>query len=135
MRWLFVDHPPFFDRDALYGSGGRDYPDNPERFSLFSRAVLEIARTIFKPDVIHCHDWQAGLVPVLLRTAYAADPVLNNTPVLFTIHNLGYQGLFPGDALVRAGWGRSWFTMDDLEYYGQVNLLKGALMIPTPSAP
>ncbi|HWP85083.1 MAG TPA: glycogen synthase GlgA [Terriglobia bacterium] len=129
VRWLFVDYPPFFDRDSLYvGKDGKDYPDNPERFSLFSRAVLEIAKFVFPPDVIHCHDWQAGLVPVLLRTAYGGDPLLHSIPSLFTIHNLGYQGLFPSDALMRAGLGWELFTMENLEFYGQVNFLKGALL-------
>ncbi|MBI3933151.1 MAG: glycogen synthase GlgA [Acidobacteria bacterium] len=129
VRWIFVDYPPFFDRDSLYvGKDGKDYPDNPERFSLFSRAVLEIAKTVFPPDVIHCHDWQAGLTPVLLRTAYAQDPLLSEIPSVFTIHNLGYAGLFPSDALLRAGLGWELLTMDGLEFYGQVNFLKGALI-------
>ena len=129
VRWLFVDHPAFFDRDSLYvGPDGKDYPDNPERFSLFSRAVIEVAKSVFPPDVIHCHDWQAGLAPVLLRTSYAQEPLLSDIPVVFTIHNLGYQGLFPPDALLRAGLGWELFTMDGLEFYGQVNFLKGALI-------
>ncbi len=129
VRWLLVDYPPFFDRDQLYvGPDGKDQPDNPERFSLFSRCVLEIAKSVFRPDVIHCHDWQAGLVPVLLRTAYAHDPALQKIPVLFTIHNLGYQGLFPGDALMRAGLPEELFSVDGMEFYGQVNFLKGALL-------
>jgi starch synthase len=129
VRWLFVDYPPFFDREALYvGPDGRDQPDNPERFGLFSRCVLEIAKSFFPADVIHCHDWQAGLVPVLLRTAYAGDPLLGRIPVVFTIHNLGYQGLFPSDALMRAGLPWELFQVDGVEFYGQVNFLKGALL-------
>jgi starch synthase len=129
VRWLFVDYPPFFDRDSLYVfPGGADYPDNPERFALFSRSVLEIAKTVFQPDLIHCHDWQAGLVPVLRKTVYAADPALRDIPTICTIHNLGYQGLFPPDALFRAGLGPELFRMDRLEFYGKVNFLKGALV-------
>jgi starch synthase len=90
--------------------------------------VLEIAKNVFRPNVIHCHDWQAGLVPVLLRTVYAQDPALHKIPVLFTIHNLGYQGLFPGDALMRAGLPWELFTANGLEFYGQANFLKGALV-------
>ena len=132
VRWLFVDYAPFFDRDSLYVTkDGKDQPDNPERFSLFSRAVVEIAKDIFRPDVIHCHDWQAGLAPVLLRTAYAQDTLLSEIPTVFTIHNLGYQGLFPSDALMRAGLGWELFTIDGLEFYGQVNFLKGALIYST----
>ena len=129
VRWLFVDYPPFFDRDSLYvGKDGKDFPDNPERFSLFSRAVIEIAKSAFRPDVIHCHDWQAGLAPVLLSTAYAQDHQLSAIPTVFTIHNLGYQGLFPSDSVLRAGLGWDLFTIDSLEFYGQVNFLKGALI-------
>ena len=129
VRWLFVDYPPYFDRESLYvGTDGKDYPDNPERFALFSRCVLEIAKSIFQPDLIHCHDWQAGLAPVLLKTAYATDPALPRIPTVFTIHNMGYQGLFPPDALQRAGLGWDLFTTDRLEFYGMVNFLKGALI-------
>lgn len=129
VRWLFVDYPEYFDRDSLYvGAGGTDYPDNPERFSLFSRAVIEIAKSVFTPDVIHCHDWQAGLVPVLMKSVYAADPALAGIPVAFTVHNLGYQGVFPADSLARTGLPPDWFRVDRLEFYGQVNFLKGALI-------
>ena len=129
VRWFFVDYPPFYDRDSLYvASDGKDYPDNPERFGLLSRCVLEIAKTIFPPDLIHCHDWQAGLTPVFLRTVYAEDPVLKGIPTIITIHNLGYQGLFPADALSRIGLGPELFHMSGLEFYGQVNILKGALV-------
>ncbi|MBI2815933.1 MAG: glycogen synthase GlgA [Acidobacteria bacterium] len=129
VRWFFVDYPPFFDRDSLYvGPSGTDYTDNPERFALFSRTVLEIAKTIFPPHLIHCHDWQAGLVPVMLRTAYASDPALQAVPIIFTVHNLGYQGLFPYDALSRAGLPLDMFRVDRLEFYGKINFLKGALV-------
>ncbi len=129
VRWIFVDYPPYFDRESLYvGAGGKDYPDNPERFSLFSRAVLEVAKSIFPADVIHCHDWQAGLVPVLLRTDYVDDPELSNTRTLLTIHNLAFQGLFPPDALLRAGLSLDLSRIDGLEFYGSVSFLKGALI-------
>lgn len=129
VRWIFVDYPPYFERDSLYvGPLGSDWPDNPERFALFSRAVLETARQVFPTDVLHCHDWHTGLAPVLLKTAYAADPVLKKTPSVFTIHNLGYQGLFPRDAMFRAGLGQELFTMERLEFYGRVNFLKGGLI-------
>ncbi len=129
VRTLLVDYPPYFDRDSLYvAANGRDYPDNPERFSLFSRAVLEIAKSLFRPDILHCHDWQAGLAPVLLRTAYAGDPGLENLRAILTIHNLGHQGLFPAASLARAGLAPELFRMQGLEFYGQVNFLKGAMI-------
>ena len=129
VRTFFIDYPPYFDRTALYGtSEAGDYPDNAERFALFSRAVLETAKLLFPADVVHCHDWQTGLVPVLLKTAYAHDPALRDTATLFTLHNLGYQGLFPSDVLDRIGLGWELFTIHGLEYYGKVNFLKGALL-------
>lgn len=125
---FFVDYPPYFDRESLYMDGGKDYPDNAERFGLFSKAALEFAKSEFKPDLIHCHDWQAGLVPVLLKTRYGADPVLGRVPVVFTVHNLGYQGQFDREALERVGLAPELFTMDRLEFWGKVNFLKGALV-------
>ena len=68
VRFYFVDYPPYFDREALYGGPAGDYPDNAERFALFSRAVLEASKVLGVPHVFHCHDWQSALVPVMLRT-------------------------------------------------------------------
>ena len=95
VSFYFVEYPPFFDRDALYGTSAGDYPDNAERFALFSRAVLEAAKILGVPQIFHCHDWQSALVPVLLRTQYAEDPAFRDVATVFTIHNMGYQGLFP----------------------------------------
>ena len=86
-----MDFPPYFDRDALYGTPVGDFPDNAERFALFSRAVLEGSKVLGVPHVFHCHDWQSALVPVLLRTLYAEDPAFHEVGCAFTIHNMGYQ--------------------------------------------
>jgi starch synthase len=128
VQYLFVDDARYFDRDQLYGEGGRDYPDNAERFDLFSRAAIEVAKQLWRPQVIHCHDWQAALVPVLLRALYSRDPAVQRLPVVFTVHNLGYQGLFPRDVLARLALPESLFHVDALEFYGKVNLLKGGLV-------
>jgi len=128
VQYFFVDDPQYFDRDQLYGVGGRDYPDSAERFAEFARASIELAKQLWLPDVIHCHDWQSALVPVLLRTAYVADPQLSAIPVVFTIHNMGYHGLFPRDVLARIGLPDSLFRMDALEFFGHVNYLKGGLV-------
>src|SRR5271169_3588144 len=74
VRYFFVDDPEYFDRDQLYGVAGKDYPDNAERFTEFGRAAIELCKHLWKPDVIHCHDWQAAMVPVLLKTEYADQP-------------------------------------------------------------
>jgi starch synthase len=128
VRYFFVDYPPYFDRDGLYVDGGADYPDNAQRFALFARAALELVKRTGVPELIHCHDWQSALVPVLLKSQHAKDPALARVPVVFTVHNLGYQGLFPRETVPALGLPWSLFTMEALEFYGQVNFLKGGLV-------
>jgi starch synthase len=119
--WL-VDQPALFDRPGLYGEGGADYEDNLVRFAFFSRAVLQHLRVqAWRPDVIHCNDWQTALIPAILA-AEGSGPA-----TVFTIHNLAYQGLFPAAQFPRTGLPRAMFTMQGLEFWGQVNLLKGGL--------
>lgn len=128
VRYFFVDDPECFDRDQLYGVQGKDYPDNAERYGEFSRAVIEIAKHVWPPDVIHCHDWQTALVPVLLRTLYMSDPLLRNVAAVFTIHNMGYHGLFPRAILDELGLPEKLFGTDAMEFFGKVNFLKGGLI-------
>jgi starch synthase len=128
VRYFFVDDPEFFDRDGFYGTVAGDFPDNAERYSEFCRTAIEIVKHVWPADVIHCHDWQTGLVPVLLRTAYDDDPTVKDIPVVFTIHNMGYQGLFKPDVLARAGIPQTLFFPGGLEFYGNVNFLKGGLV-------
>src|SRR6202167_158872 len=128
VRFYFVDYPPYFDRDGLYGTAAGDYPDNAERFALFSRAVLEASKVLGIPQVFHCHDWQSALVPVMLRTIYAEDPAFRDAATVFTIHNMGYQGLFPADTLPMLMLPWDLLTMSKMEFFGQVNFLKGALV-------
>ncbi len=123
---LFVDYPPFYDRDGLYGEGTRDYPDNAVRFALLARAAVEVARRR-RPSVVHAHEWQTGLVPVYLREAAGGSPG-PRPPVVFTIHNLAYQGLFPASVLPELGVPWELFTPDGLEYWGQVSLLKAGIV-------
>ena len=128
VQHYFIDYPPYFDRDALYGTPLGDYRDNAERFGLFCRAVIEASKIVGAPDIFHCHDWQSALVPILLRSLYADDPALKDAGTVFTIHNIGYQGLFPPDTLPLLLLPWDLFTIDKLEFYGKVNLLKGALV-------
>ncbi len=104
VRYYFLDDPEYFDREAPYGTKYGDYGDNAERFAEFSRAAIEFTKRVWLPDVLHCHDWQSALVPVLLRTQYANDPNVRSIPVVFTIHNVAYQGIVPvhGDAANRS---------------------------------
>ena len=129
VRYYFVDYPLYYDRDALYGTPAGDYPDNAERFAMFSRAVLEASKILGVPHVFHCHDWQSALVPVMLRTLYAEDPAFRDVATVFTIHNMGYQGLFPPDTLPLLMLPWDLLTMSKMEFFGQVNFLKGALVL------
>lgn len=123
-----LEHNDYFDRPSLYGGLEGDYPDNAERFGFFCRAVLDFVRHgPFRPEVLHLNDWQTGLIPVLLRHELASDPFYRGIGSLLTIHNLGYQGLFPPAALATLGLPGELFTLDGVEYYGQVSLLKGGV--------
>lgn len=126
---FFVDCPEFFDRSELYGTPTGDYGDNAARFTFFSRAILEACRRIgFAPDIIHCHDWQTGLVPLYLKTIYGGDPFFSATATLLTIHNLGYQGVFPASDFPITNLGWELFTPEGIEFYGNVNFLKAGLI-------
>ncbi|HEX4485760.1 MAG TPA: glycogen synthase GlgA [Terriglobales bacterium] len=128
INYYFIEYPPYFDRDALYGTSAGDYTDNAERFALFCRAVLEASKVLGVPDVFHCHDWQSAMVPVLLRTQYLEDPAFAQVATVFTIHNIGYQGLFSPDTLPLLTLPWDLFTIVKMEFFGQVNFLKGALV-------
>jgi starch synthase len=122
-----VDCPPLFDRPGFYGEGGLDYPDNHIRFAVFCRAALGVARFLFRADIFHCHDWQAGLLPAYLRTTFASDPTFFGCRTLFTIHNLGYQGLFPKTALDEVSLDPAVYRPDGMEFFGRVSYLKAGI--------
>ncbi len=126
-----VEIPEYFDREGLYQTkDGKDYPDNPERFAAFCLATLEFLKHTASPaDILHCHDWQTSLVPVYLRTLYQDEPCLKNVSVVLTIHNLGFQGIFPSKVIDRTGIPRNLFNADALEFFGKVNLLKGGIVL------
>jgi starch synthase len=122
-----VDCPPLYDRKGFYGEAGMDYPDNHIRFAVLARAALAVARFLFRTDIFHCHDWQAGLVPAYLRSTFAGDPTYLGSKTLFTIHNLGYQGLFPKAALAEVALDPALFGPDGLEFFGRVSYIKGGI--------
>jgi starch synthase len=127
-RAILVACPDLYEREALYGQGSADYPDNPRRFAFLARSALEFAaRHGTPPAVVHAHDWQAGLVPIYLRTLYASHPVLGGMPTVITIHNLAYQGVFAPDWLPRLDLGWELLTLDRLEYWNHISLLKGGI--------
>ena len=122
---LFVDQPEYFDRPSLYGTPAGDYPDNCARFAFFSRAVMEICRSlVLRPDVIHANDWQTGLVPALLEAEYRSQPGFAQTGSLFTIHNLAYQGSFWHWDMNLTGLDWKYFNWAQMEHWGHLNLLK-----------
>jgi len=128
VRTIFVAHPAYFDREYLYGLAGRDFPDNPERFAFFSQAALDWARsTDLRYDIVHAHDWQAGLVPVLLQRAVATHPAWNPATV-FTIHNLAYQGVFDASWLPRLGLGWDLMRVEAMEFWGRISYLKAGIV-------
>jgi starch synthase len=125
---LLVDCPELYDRAGIYGADTTDYADSPRRFAFLARAALEYAARHGAPSIVHAHDWQAGLVPVYLKTIYARHPVLGGTPSVFTIHNLAYQGVYESDWLPRLDLGWDQFTIDRLEFFSRISLLKGGIV-------
>jgi starch synthase len=128
VQFYFIDCPELFDRKELYGTSGGDYPDNAERFGLFCRAVIEATKILGVPKIFHVHDWQAALIPVYLRTLYAADPALSGAATVLTIHNAAFQGKFPPvtTELLLLPW--EVFTMDKVEQFDRFNFLKGGVV-------
>jgi starch synthase len=131
----FLAQDRYYDREGLYGTPDGDYWDNCERFVFFCRATLEGlaqldegSRARWRPQLIHCNDWQTGLVPVYLRTLYRDHPLLRDIATVFTIHNLAYQGAFWHYDMPMTGLGWDLFTPAGIEFYGKINFLKGGLV-------
>ncbi|MEL6110530.1 MAG: glycogen synthase GlgA [Planctomycetota bacterium] len=125
--WM-IDQPQYFDREGLYGDRSGDYADNAERFAFFCRAALvALTRIGMEVDVIHCNDWQTGIVPGLLRATPAQFPALANAATVMTIHNMAYQGSFPAEAFRWTGLDWQFFHHESFEFYGQLNYLKSAI--------
>ncbi len=129
VRAFLVRNDRYFDREFLYGTRDGDYVDNSERFTFFCRAVMEwIASSGRRYDIIHCNDWQTALLPVYVKTLYADREPFPGTGTVFTVHNLGYQGLFWNHDLPMMGLGWELFTPRGLEFYGKINLMKAGLL-------
>ncbi len=127
-RIFLIGNDHCFDRDSLYG-GGEDFADNAERFIFFSRAALELAARQPKPfDIIHCHDWQTGLVPAYHKLLSQEQPTLSRARTVLTIHNMAYQGRFWHWDMLLTGFHWRHFHWKQLEFYGQLNMLKAGIV-------
>ncbi len=127
----FVDNHDLFGRPGLYvdPDSKKDYHDNDERFIFFCRGVLEILKRLgWQPDIIHCNDWQTGLIPAYLKTLYKDDPFYRDTRTVFTIHNMAYQGIFPKSVFAKTGLPQDLMSEQGVEAHGNLNLLKAGLM-------
>ncbi|MFI5357333.1 MAG: glycogen synthase, partial [Opitutales bacterium] len=119
----------FFDRRGAYGDGERDYEDNAERFIYFAKGVVDTLRLAdLQADVVHAHDWQAALVPLLLRMAERRYGQTLAMKTVFTIHNIAFQGVFPAREFGRTNLPDELYNVDGLEYYNQINLMKGGIL-------
>ncbi|HET6272612.1 MAG TPA: glycogen synthase GlgA [Bacteroidota bacterium] len=127
----FLDNHFLFGRSGLYvhPDTKKDYPDNDDRFIFFARGVLEtLKRMGWQPDIIHCNDWQTGLVPAFLKTLYKDDPFYKDTKTVFTIHNMAYQGVFPKSSFPKTGLPKELFSEKGVEAWGNLNMLKSGLV-------
>lgn len=126
----FIKNNKYFMRNNLYAEKSGDYADNLDRFAFFSKSILEGLKELdFKPDIIHCNDWQTALVPLYLKEIYGKrDNFYRKIKTMITVHNLGYQGVFPKEEFPKTGLGWEYFTMNRLEFYDMVNILKGGLV-------
>jgi starch synthase len=126
---FFVQHDEFFDRSFLYGTSKGDYVDNAQRFCFFSRAVFALSEALEERwDVIHCHDWQAALIPIYLKATFSDHPLFARVKTVLTIHNLGYQGIFPPETFPLLRLPSRVFSLEGMEFWGKVNLLKGGII-------
>ena len=129
VRQLFIDIPKLYDRSGLYGDGGTGFVDNAERFAVLSKSVVAISKQYDMAfDVVHCHDWQSALVPLYQRTAKAMAANRGKQAVVFTIHNMAFQGVTPLSEASRLGIPKSYQAEKGLEFYGDLNLMKAGIL-------
>ena len=129
LDYYFIAQDSYFNRDGLYGTTYGAFEDNAERFIFFSRAVVEMLEALeLEFDICQAHEWQTGLVPVYLRTLYHDRPRFQRLPVVYTLHNVGYQGISSSFDFPLTGLGWELFSPKTLEFYGKINLMKGGLV-------
>jgi starch synthase len=129
IKVYLIGNEQYFGRDGIYGDKNGDYVDNLERFSFYCHETLRLLKRIGEPvDVIHCHDWHAALIPVLLKNKYQKDPFFKKVKSVFTIHNLAYQGIFPKEQFHLMDVDRDLFHIDGFEFYDQINVMKAGIL-------
>jgi starch synthase len=124
-----IDHPGFFGRPGIYGENGNDYPDNTRRFIFFGRAAAIASAEIIAPDLLHAHDWHSATAPIAARADVALRPRFKQTLSVFTIHNLAFQGIAKREDFALLNLDAQYFSSDYLEFYGHLNLMKGAIVL------
>jgi starch synthase len=124
-----IDYEPFFGRfDIYHDADFNDYADNPKRYTLLSKAALELCHALnFSPDIIHANDWHTAIIPAYLKRLYMGDTLFKKTASVLTIHNIAYQGRYPGYFFPFTGLGWEDFTEDKFECYHDINLMKGGI--------
>lgn len=128
---FLIENEEYFGQSSPYldSKSGKDYANNDERFIFYNRAVVQVLGLLgWQPDVIHCNDWQTGLIPAYLKTIHSKDPLLNSVKTVFTIHNLAFQGLFPQKSFAKSGLPDNIYNEEGVEYYKQFSFLKTGLM-------
>jgi len=129
IKIYFIENYAYFNREGIYVNSDGDYEDNLERFNFFCLRSLDLLKEIdFCPDILHLHDWQASLAAVYLKNLYSKQNFYKRIKCLLTIHNIGYQGIFAQEEFAKLKLDRKLFAVDGLEFYNQVNLLKGGIV-------
>jgi len=127
--YFYENENYFGGRDELYQVKGVDYEDNLERFSSFCQAALKFVKEQnWRPDIIHCNDWQSGLIAVYLKVNYGNDPFFKETRLVYSVHNMGYLGMFPKEKLPLTGLGWDQFVPDKLEFWDKIALSKAGFV-------
>lgn len=124
-----IEHPGMFGRAGIYGEQGREYPDNARRFVFFGRAAAIVAAELARPQVVHAHDWHAAATVLAMRAEAATRERMKSTLAVLTIHNLAFQGIFESHNFPMLGLDWSWYNVEALEFWGRVNLMKGAIAL------
>ena len=124
-----INHPGYFNRPGVYGERGADYPDNLHRYVTFGRAAAHTAARFIRPDVLHAHDWHAAAAPIVARADRALREALGSALTVFTMHNLAFQGIFDAADFGLLNIDRSYFSVECLEFWGRINLMKGAIVM------